>query len=299
MQYSLFSNDSGENITVFINGKLLSATDQHPHFQMIKLGVLSGDESVADLFDLTQKVSERFEQLSERVSVSNGRVYFDGEEIDSELTQQITRFVEQGVEDWRPLVNFFEKVMTNLQEHTRDQLFRWVRKQNLTITEDGNFLAYKGVEKNSAGDLVSVSSGTAVVDGVVRKGQIPNNVGSVITMPRNEVTHDPTVGCAQGLHAGTYDYAMGWARDALLVVEINPRDVVSVPTDCDSAKLRVCRYVVKEVIEKELEQALWSDANDDEDSEIPGRKFMERRGISFEDDDYYDDDYDEDDDYYM
>ena len=65
-------------------------------------------------------------------------------------------------------------------------------------------------------------------------------------MPRGEVQHDPESGCSTGLHVGTYAYAQGYARAALLTVHVNPRDVVSVPTDCDAEKMRVCRYVVSD-----------------------------------------------------
>ena len=55
---------------------------------------------------------------------------------------------------------------------------------------------------------------------------------------------DPSAGCAQGLHAGSYDYAKQYASGVLLLVKINPRDVVSVPTDSDWAKIRTSRYEV-------------------------------------------------------
>jgi mRNA-degrading endonuclease RelE of RelBE toxin-antitoxin system len=63
------------------------------------------------------------------------------------------------------------------------------------------------------------------------------------------VAFDPSTGCASGLHAGTYEYAKMYASGALLKVVINPRDVVSVPTDSDAQKLRVSRYRVVETID--------------------------------------------------
>ena len=35
----------------------------------------------------------------------------------------------------------------------------------------------------------------------------------------------------------------------MLEIHINPRDVVSVPTDAGGAKMRVCRYTVASVVE--------------------------------------------------
>jgi len=58
------------------------------------------------------------------------------------------------------------------------------------------------------------------------------------------------VGCHTGLHVGTYAYASNFGQGALLEVQVNPRDVVSVPTDCSAAKMRTCRYVVVDTIDQ-------------------------------------------------
>ena len=46
--------------------------------------------------------------------------------------------------------------------------------------------------------------------------------------------------------AGSYNYAKGYASNGgnLMVVEINPADVVSVPYDCECQKLRTYKYKV-------------------------------------------------------
>jgi acyl carrier protein len=51
------------------------------------------------------------------------------------------------------------------------------------------------------------------------------------------------VGCSHGLHAGSLAYARGWAERVILV-EIDPADVVSVPGDENCQKLRCCKYTV-------------------------------------------------------
>lgn len=65
-------------------------------------------------------------------------------------------------------------------------------------------------------------------------------------MPRSQVTADSGIGCSAGLHVGTWDYAVTFlGHDTpVLAVLVSPRDVVSVPTDCDAQKMRVCRYQV-------------------------------------------------------
>lgn len=259
MKYNLVQmNDGGEaNLTVVHNGEMYVATDTHPNFARIVAGLATGDESVVELFDVQKTAQKRFERLSERVTVANGKVYLDGEEVDNALTQQVVNFINGGVEDFKPLINFFEKVETNQNAHSREQLYTWLRDRNITLTEDGNFIAYKGVRVTN-GEFFSISTGKAISNGVEYNGAIPNPLGAVVEMPRSEVQHNPAVGCHTGLHAGTWSYAKDFARGAVLTVEINPRDVVSVPTDCDAAKLRVCRYVVKDVTEVELDTPVYS-----------------------------------------
>ena len=92
-------------------------------------------------------------------------------------------------------------------------------------------------------------------------------------MPRGDVEHDPGVGCHVGLHAGTWDYASSFAQGAVLTVEINPRDVVSVPTDCQDQKMRVCRYTVTGITEQELGSFVADEY--DEDEEIEGYELPE------------------------
>ncbi|AXQ63408.1 rIIB-like protein [Streptomyces phage Comrade] len=271
MKYNLVQvEDGGEaNLTVVHDGEMYVATDSHPNFQRIVAGLAVGDESVVELFDVQKTAQRRFDRLSERVTVANGKVYLDGEEADNALTQQVIHFVNQGVEDFKPLVAFFEKVETNPNSHSREQLYTWLRDRNITLTEDGNFIAYKGVRVEND-EYFSISTGKAISNGVEYNGAIPNPLGAIVEMPRSEVQHNPAVGCHTGLHAGTWGYASGFARGAVLTVEINPRDVVSVPTDCDAAKLRVCRYIVKDVTETELDAAVYStypdlDGYDDEE----------------------------------
>jgi hypothetical protein len=97
----------------------------------------------------------------------------------------------------------------------------------MPITEDGRFLAYKWVRSN----YFDCHTGT-----------FNNSVGKVCKMPRNKVNDDRTQTCSDGLHVCTHAYTKFGER--LMVVAVNPRDVVSVPNDYDNAKMRVCEYEV-------------------------------------------------------
>ena len=85
------------------------------------------------------------------------------------------------------------------------------------------------------------------------------SVGAVLEMPRNKVDDDKEIGCSYGFHAGTLDYASNFAcgNDKLVLVEIDPADVVSIPTDCNFQKLRTCRYKVVSEFERPLTEHVY------------------------------------------
>lgn len=246
LSMQIVNMDSLTVITVVVDGEPYCASNEHPNFSEIVKRASEGDVSVVDLFDVSNTIAKKFEYLSDRVSVSNGVVHFDGEPIHSVLNTQIVEFMKNGM-DFMPLVNFYEKLMQNPNEDSRNQLYAWLDAHKFTITPEGDLLGYKGVAIDANGDYVSVNHGRAIVNGQEFKGAIPNKIGDVVTMPRSEVQFDPGVGCSTGLHVGTWNYASDWARGAVLEVTVNPRDVVSVPHDCSAQKLRTCRYVVSGV----------------------------------------------------
>lgn len=227
----------------------------HPKFEEIVAAASDGTtpEEIEELADQTVAIAERFQHLSERVSVANGRVYFDGDEVHSSVASHIITCVESDLDLWPEAeVNFMEKVAANPEEHSREQLYDWLTAEGFTILPDGDLIGYKGVHDYSGDEdytYQSGSQGTAISDGQVFNGHIPQNLGSVVEMPRSSVQHDPSSSCSTGLHVGTYGYARGFASspENVLKVAVNPRDVVSVPTHAGGEKIRVSRYRVLEV----------------------------------------------------
>lgn len=193
--------------------------------------------------------------LSKNMSIINGIIKFGDFILEETLSNHILSLLDEknvpkDEKLWKSYVTFLDNLHQNVNEDIRKQLFRWMEYENkagngFAITEDGCIVGYKGCN-GSVLEPISAFAGTAIVDGVEIKGQIPNKVGSVVQMPRSEVQYDPSVGCAQGLHVGTRNYAINWAP-ILLLVKVNPRDVVSVPYENDSQKMRVCEYTVLKV----------------------------------------------------
>src|SRR5208282_5299251 len=267
MQYEIWKDEEDEGtITVLHEGQLYAANTDHPAWDEIVKGAIAEDSAIIDLFDRTAVIARHFDKLSERVTVGHGRVQFDGNEVDTALTQHILRTLADSPEviDYMPFVNFLEKVETNPNEHSREQLYEFLRAHDFTITLEGDFVAYKGVDSEGR----SITSGNATVDGNVIRGKIPNEVGSIIEMPRLSVEHNPNQDCSTGLHAATHSFAQGFGSKVLSIL-VNPRDVVSVPAHGNAEKIRVCRYRVLEIVEDSPYQGTVIDEDEfDEDIDL-------------------------------
>lgn len=263
--YNVAEAENGQKfVTVFANGTLTAPVDDsHANFLAI-IGACEAStrgehidpQDVLDLFDIPTTIARKFARLSDRVTVENNELCFDGDPCQPGLSKQILRFLDEG-NDVDPLVNFMEKIMLNPSDHSREQAWAWLDHHDFSVTPEGDVVAYKGVYADGNGGYRSSNRGHAFVnDEEVVNDYVPNAVGYVVHMPRSEVTDDPHTACHSGLHVGTYSYAQSWARGAMLRVVINPRDIVSVPHDASGQKIRVCRYMVDAIITAQDDAAL-------------------------------------------
>lgn len=265
MKYQI-TETNGVRLVVFVNalGEIFTATEDNPQIETIIGRLRTGDTlDVEHLFSLESSIAQTFESLSERVSLVNGKVLFDGDAVDPSIERLIVRLYQSGDNSYHSVVNFMEKVYTNVDSHTRENLFTWLAAEDFSITADGDIVAYKGLNA----DGTSIHAGPAFVDGKPFNGHVPNEIGSTISISREDVVSNPAIGCAYGLHAGTYEYANAFARGLLVEVHINPRDVVSVPTDCNAQKMRVSRYRVVRTLVAKHNAAVVDDVDDDFDVE--------------------------------
>lgn len=241
--------DGHANITVVFEGVMYVADDQHPLFNEIVERAKAGDGTVVNLFDASRRAAARFENLTDRVTVANSRIYVDQTEVEDVYADLVIRFMDAGDEDsWKPLVNFLEKVYSNTSEGIRENLSRWLAAEEFTILPNGNILGYRGLNPN----YTSKHAGPGIVNGERVNGHLDNSVGNVVEIDSALVEVDARRGCASGLHVGTFAYAKSWAGGGALVsVEVDPRHVRSVPYECDSSKMRVSKYtVLADVTEK-------------------------------------------------
>ena len=192
----------------------------------------------------------------EGIEVKDGNLYVFDEPVHSTLATRVLSFLEAGL-DCVHLFKFILKLNLNPSKRAVDELYTFLEHRALPITDNGNFLAYKAVRDDYSDKYT---------------GKFINTIDAVLEMPRNKVDDDKNVGCSYGFHAGTVEYAKDFmGREGhLMIVEINPADVVSIPTDCQFQKLRTCKYKVVGEYEIDLTDPLYAsrfetDQDDDVD----------------------------------
>jgi hypothetical protein len=202
------------------------------------------------------------------VTVKDNQVFYRNVPLDNYVVEKVLDFAKNKL-PLQPILRFINNLMKNPSRRAVQELYKFLEHKNMPITPEGNFLAYKGVQS----DYYSKTAGSIIViKGTVRDGKIYNGIGEVIEVERNGVCDDKNLGCSSGLHAGSVAYATDFGRGGrVVIVEINPADVVSVPDDCNCQKLRACSYKVVGEYEVPLDHNYNNnysneDWNDDDDT---------------------------------
>ena len=241
-------------LTVVVDGKQHTILASNPLFASAVSAFQIKD---LDALMLALDPSRKFLNLYakyEQIEVKDGSVFVDGETISSVVADRIINFLADGI-DCLPIFKFITRLQLNPSKRAVDELYTFLEHKNLPYTESGTFLAYKAVRHDFTDK---------------HTGKFFNGVGEVLSMPRNKVDDDKNVGCSYGFHAGTLKYASEFAcgSDKMVLVEIDPADVVSIPTDCEFQKLRTCRYKVVAEYERPLDEHVYksrfSTENDDD-----------------------------------
>lgn len=261
-------NTNGDVWTFFIpeTGKIFTVFSNDSRMTAIQEAVLNEDE--VKLLELLKMDETEFavDQVKEYVnSVSFGNLKFEEKVVDGVtvrattyktrilpdvLSNYLFNLYNEGCEKFDHYFKFLDNILNNPSDRARNELYSFLASRHLPITDNGTFIAYKGVSK----DMWSIhgNTDTRVLSGTVDKdGHILNNPGDVITVVTEDVDTNCHNYCSCGLHVGTWEYASSFGS-VVVAVEVNPADVVSVPLDCSCEKCRVSSYKVLQVIAKQF-----------------------------------------------
>jgi len=236
-------NATDKFLTVTIDGKPYTMPTTSPNWLKAIEALKNQDrETLVELFDTKSAITNFSEG---QIEIKDNKCFYEGAELHGHVIDRLFDLMEKGL-DFKPLARFIAKLQDNPSHRSVEELYNFLEHRQMPLTEDGNFLAYKGINSDYT-DRYS--------------GQIDNSVGKVCKMPRNQVSDNANHGCSAGLHAGTYEYAQGYTGNGghLMLVEINPAHVVSVPHDCECQKLRTSEYKVIQHCETVVKAPVWYD----------------------------------------
>lgn len=225
-------------ITIFCNDESRSVDKGYPKFKSLRKKLIEEDfcdtvlKEVYDLLNLPKFV-ETFSEGNITVKHETGQVFYGTFEIKNSVVDRMMSMLDEK-EDVKPLVKFLERLMMNPKEGVIEELYPFLRHNDIEISDEGYIIAYRSIRQ----DWKDFHTGT-----------MDNSIGKIVSMPRSLVDDDPNVTCSSGLHCSAFAYANSFGHNKRLVkVKVCPSDVVSIPTDYSGMKLRACKFEVLEEV---------------------------------------------------
>lgn len=223
---------SEKTITVVIDG-IPHSTARNQHI-LAELNEILAEEPVDEerLLTLVNPLKRIEDSLDgSGVTITHSTVAYKGKVITGHLADRLLDIASSGL-DVTPWKKFIQRVYSNPLDSAREELLLFLESGDLPLTPDGNFIAYKKVTE----DYKDIYSKT-----------FDNSVGKVVEMQRKDVDNDRSRTCSNGLHFCSKSYLSAFGSgpgDRVVLVEIDPADVVAIPKDYNNAKGRTSKYKV-------------------------------------------------------
>tara|TARA_B110000495_G_scaffold91529_1_gene79046 strand:- start:1153 stop:2238 length:1086 start_codon:yes stop_codon:yes gene_type:complete len=236
-------NITEDSIVVVWDERPYTIRKDNANFRALRSALFEGNYDDVEQYLDIKKAVENF--VDGAVEVKDDNIYYHGHALHGVVVDKLLEMLRSGMKDSSPMVKYIKRLMENPSSNSVEQLYTFLGYKSLPITPEGKVLGYKGVQTDFWSNTGNAD--TIVVQGETNdRHQIYNGVGETIEIQRRCVDDNKNNHCSFGLHVGSYDYANGWAGNdgKLLLVEFDPQDAVSVPTDCSFQKLRVNKYKV-------------------------------------------------------
>jgi len=217
---------------LFLNGKTVTLASSDPIYPKV-VQAISAKASETEVQAILNEEKLRLEaatRITEDITLKNETLYFRDEAIVGTLGIRMLQCLREGF-DLTPWSKFLGNLALNPSNRVATRLYDFLEVGKNAITPAGNFLAFKAVRP----DWFDIHSAS-----------FDNSVGNIVSMPRNKVNDDDEYTCSHGLHVCSFDYLphFSHANGHVVICEVNPADVVSIPKDYNDTKMRVCKYQV-------------------------------------------------------
>lgn len=227
MSYASIKTDDAVNVVNQDTGESLTVYASQPGWEAALQALRDEDYNA---FEVIAHPAAIFEQkyCDGRITLDDGVVSLDGNEMHGVLADKMIDMLRDGF-NVEPLAKFMVNLNDNSSHRAVTELYGFLEVSQLAITPEGNFVAYKMI-KDDYTDTYT--------------GKMDNSVGAVVEMERNKVDEDKDRTCSMGLHFCGRAYLGQYPGSRTVILEINPADVVSIPSDYHNHKGRCCKYTV-------------------------------------------------------
>jgi len=218
------------SLSLFLNGESITLPRSSTQAKMI-LEELKKEKPDEEAITAFTTLNRGLGQYSiEELHIKDDTVYRFGIALPNIMSKRVIDCYQTGV-PYKFLVNMFDRLNLNPSQRAVQESYQFLEHGNMPITPEGFFLGYKAVNENYL-DYFSRS--------------FDNHPGKSHIMPRNAVCDNADMGCDKGFHVGSLEYARGFGYDGghIIIVMVDPADIVSIPKDCNFKKLRTCAYTV-------------------------------------------------------
>lgn len=239
-----------DRLVIFDNG-IPKVIDKNNYKYDIMLSYFRQKRSESEILDILNSENELnlYVKLGllDILDIRGDTLYFEDEVFPDVLWKQIIKHYNAGL-DHKYILRFLQKLRKNPSKRIINRLYDFIQESvnsgGFAISEDGNIIAYKKVRN----DYKDIHSGT-----------FSNKIGNIVSMPRNNVDDDCQHTCSSGLHFCAYSYLSHFGEnntDRIMLISIDPADVVSIPIDYNDAKGRCCKYKVIAELPKNNEKPI-------------------------------------------
>jgi hypothetical protein len=245
---SLPAINNGSRLTFIVGGTTYNVPTNSIDFPEVLKAVTEGHAT--DAVTLANKALRLTQASGGEVTVENGVVKYNGVPVHSVLTNRILDYISQEV-DFKPLSRFLQNVMANRSSRAKNELYPFLENRGMPITDDGCFLGYKVVSLHEDGHYYDKWS-----------GKIINDIGTKVSRPyRDGIDAWGEHQCSSTyFHVGNLTYAgpqghyNNFGNDRVIIVKVNPKDVVSVSEA--ATKLITTAYEVVSDFERVFDEPL-------------------------------------------
>ena len=281
ISYIIFSS----TLSVVVKGKTYTISKEDSKYvEALDLTLNNKEEDLYRLLNVTSIIAEDL-----GIEINNGLVTYNGESLPKALNRMIVAMHEQRLTNIQPLINFWNKLKLNPSYRPLNFLSDFIEANNVVINESGNLILYKIVARTKEPDVFRD----------LYTGRFEHRFGVPLSMPRNKVDDNIDNTCSYGFHACCWNYIPHYGNavsgnDAIILVEVDPQDIVAIPKDYNNSKLRVCKYIpISEYkfADGQLKEVLFQIS--EETSKNPTVRSMAEVEDRFEDDDDDENDWDD------